>query len=391
MEAGIVVQMVPVHGDGGKQKILPVGHERSERIRPQFLLLPEGRFPGHEGRPLDRAQAKFRKTVHFRIEEGALELDIPFLPVQLGNFAHDFPVAVDVGSVELDTVVAIVTADIYVRRGSCRRERGEGQVILVPDDGAPDPGGDDFPVAFDGGLAYQPYFPGNRFQETLRSVFPAGRNQVVLVIDGQAQGSGGPAIVQVQYRWRIPGKAGPHGQFHGAFRCRLIRRQGFVSRFVQDFHATGHPCGGGSVEDGEQPGPRQIGRPFLGRIDRRIGDEAVGSGGSCDRNSEGTGAPALQQAYFGRTDRSVRGNEFQVGNSAFGRKKAVSVQNAQGAPDLVSGDVHRPVGGHIDPFHPGGGSKQAAEGQQNQGYRLFHSVSLQKSGFSSVPPAAVQS
>ncbi len=354
-----------------------MGHEGRERVDPERLFGPQGRFPGHQRRALRGAQQEFREVVQRRMEEGAFHVDIPFLPVQLGNLAYDFPVAVDVGGIEPDAVVAVVPADIHVGRGSGRREGGEGQVILVPDEGAPDPGGDDLAVALDGHLPGKPDRGGNRFQEAFRGVFPPGGKQFVLVIDGQAHGSERPAVVEGQDRRRIFRKTQPRRQLHGPFRSRCFRFQGLIGRFVQDFDSVGHPGGGRTVEYGEEPGSRQIGRPFLGRIDRRIGDETVRSGRCRDRNPEGTGTSAFQQAYFGRTGRSVGRYEFQVGDGAFVGKTAVFVQCGERAPDRISGQVHGPVRRHINPLHFRGGAQKAGQGQQKQGYCLFHSVSLQ--------------
>ena len=175
--------------------------------------------------------------------------------------------------------------------------------------------------------------------------------------------------------------------FRGGFRPF----QGIIGRFVQKFHAVRNTYGGGGVENGQDAGTGHPGRSLLIGIDGRIGDEPVGAGGRGDGNPERSGAPAFQKAYFGRTGRSAVRNEFQVGNGAFVRKTAVSVQAGQGAPDGVSGDIYFPVGGDKDALHGNGGPRQDAGGKGPcRDDQLSHNSS-QKSGISWVPPAAMQS
>ena len=379
--------------DGFEQQVFPAGHEGGQGVDAEGLFGAEGGLPGHEVLPLDGAQEELRQRPGLGMDERTLKVDISFLPVQLRHFAHDFPVAVDVGRIVPDDIRSVGTADVEAGGIPGRGQGGFGVVAFRPR--SQETGGDDFSVILGHRIRAGAEADIGRkgLQEAFRRVFLRGGTKVVLVADGQAHRSPRSAVAEDQGGRGAFRKARPGGELQRPLRGRFRLRQGFISRFVQDFDAVRHPGGGGGVEDGQQAGTRHPGRPFLPGVDGGIGDKPVGAGGSGDGNPEGSGAPAFQQAYFGRTGRSGLGNEFQVGYGAFVRKTAVFVQAGQGAPDGVAGDIHFPVGGDIDAFHGHGGrplEDAGAEGQHRK-YHPFHRHSSQKSGTSCVPPAAKQS
>ena len=390
-EAGIVVQMISFAGDGGEQEVLPVRHEGREGVDAERLFSPQGRFPGGEIRPLRRTQAEFRQGAQLRVQERAFEVDVSFLPVQLEDLAHDFPVAVDVGREEAEAVIPLGLADVQVGGGTGRRQHGEGEVFLPSQDRPPEPGGDYFSVALHMDRSFQAGEPGRTgLEETARGLGLVGGKEVVLVEDREADGGVFSPVVQVQDRGRSFGNADTRGNLQRAFGRHGSGPEGLIAIFRDDFHPVRHPGPGRAVEDGQETGAGQPGRSGLGRIDRRVGDEPVGAGGRGRRNPERSGAPAAQQADFGRTGRSVLRDEFHIGNGAFVRKTAVSVQAGQGAPDRIAGQIDLPVGGDVNPFHRRRLGEYPGE-RQEQGRYLFHSLWSQKSGFFLVPPAATQS
>ena len=95
-----------------------MGHEGDERVDAARLFGAQGGLPGVQVRPQGRIQHQFWQGAGLREQERALEVDITFLSVQLRDFAHDFPVSIDVGSIEAEAVVAFGPADVQVGRGS---------------------------------------------------------------------------------------------------------------------------------------------------------------------------------------------------------------------------------------------------------------------------------
>ena len=373
-EARIVVQVVSPGSDGGEQKVLPVRHEGREGVDAERLFGPQGRFPGGEIRPLRRTQAEFRQGTQFRVQERALEVDVSFLPVQLEHLAHDFPVAVDVGREEAEAVISLGLADVQVGGGTGRRQGGEGEILLPFQDCPPETGGDDFSVVLHRNRPFQAGVPGGTgLEETARGMGIVGGKEVVLVEDREADGGVFSPVVQVQDRGSAFRNADARGNLQRAFGRQGSGPERFIARFRDDFHPVRHPRAGRAVEDGQETGAGQPGRSFLGRIDRRVGDEPIGAGGRGRRNPERPGAPAAQQADFGRTGRSVLRDEFHIGNGAFVRKTAVSVQAGQGTPDRVTGEIDFPVGGDVDAFHRRRLGEHPGE-RQEQGRYLFHSL-----------------
>ena len=347
-------------------------HEGREGVKSKRLFGPQGRFPGGEIRPLRRTQAEFRQGTQFRVQERALEVDVSFLPVQLEHLAHDFPVAVDVGREEAEAVIPLGLADVQVGGGTGRRQHGKGEVFLPFQDRPPEPGGDDFPVALHGDRPFQAGGPGGTgLEETARCLGKVGGKEVVLVEDREADGGVFSPVVQVQDRGSAFGNADARGNLQRAFGRQGSGPERFIARFRDDLHPVRHPGAGRAVEDGQEAGPGQPGRSFLGLVDRRVGDEPVGAGGRGRRNPERPGAPAAQKAYFGCTGRSVLRDEFHIGNGAFVRKTAVSVQTGQGTPDRVAREIDLPVGGDVDAFHRRRLGEHPGE-RQEQGRYLFH-------------------
>ena len=373
-EARVVVQVVPPGRDGGKQEVLPVRHEGREGVKSKRLFGPQGRFPGGEIRPLRRTQAEFRQGAQFRVQERALEVDVSFLPVQLEHLANDFPVAVDVGRKEAEAVIPFGLADIQVGGGTGRRQGGEGEVFLPFQDRPPEAGGNDFSVVLHGNRSFQAGVPrGTSLEETPRGMGIVDGKEVVLVEDREADGGVFSPVVQVQDRGSAFGNADARGNLQRAFGRQGSGPERFIARFRDDFHPVRYPGAGRAVEDGQETGTGQPGGSFLGCIDRRVGDEPIGAGGRGRRNPERPGAPAAQKAYFGCTGRSVLRDEFHIGNGAFVRKTAVSVQAGQGTPDRVTGEIDFPVGGDVDAFHRCRLGEHPGE-RQEQGRYLFHSL-----------------
>ena len=392
-ETGVVVQMVPAAFVGLQDEVLPVRHEGRERVDAQGFFGPQGGFPGHEVLPQGRAQAEFGQFAGRRVEEGAFKVDVSAFLVQFGHLAHDFPVPVDVGRIVPDAVRPFGPADIDAGGVSGRGQGGFRIAVRIVHQGALDARGHDFPVELGHGVraGLQPDTGREGLQETGRGVLLRGGQQVVLMPDRQADRRLRAGVAEHEGRGGSSRKPRPGGQLQLPFRRRNRPRQGLVGLLVQNLHPVRNAGGGGGVEDGQQAGARHPGRAFLAGIDRRIGHQPVGTGGCRDRNPEGSGAAAFQQADFGRTDRSALGNELQVRDGAFVRIPAVSVQAGQGTPDGVTGDIDVPVGGHIDALHGNGGPRQDAGGEgQEYDCQLFHQ-SFQKSGLVCVPPAAMQS
>ena len=366
-EAGVVVQVIALLVQRGEHQVLPVTHKGGERVHTEGLFRTQGRFPGHQVRPLGGAQTELRKISCVGQHEGALEADISLLAVQLGHLAHDFPVSVDIGRVKADAVAAVAPTHVDVRGGTCGGEGGVGDVVLVLQDGSRDAGGDDLAVILRRNRLLQGHGPRNRAQEAARGVLLHRREKVVVMEDGQTHGGRRACVVQVEDGGCTLLDADPRGQFQRSFRCGRSCRQGLIGLFVQDLHTVGNPRFRGAVEDGQEAGASLPGGSFLGCIDRRVGDEAVGAGGGGDGNPERSGTPALQQAYLGRTDRSVGRDEFQVGDGAFVRKTAVSVHVRQGAPDGVPGQIHVAVGGDEDALHGSLSEGHPGQRQENGG------------------------
>ena len=291
-----------------------MGHVGCQGVNPARLFCAQGGFPGVQVRPQGRIQRQFGQGTGLREQERALEVDISFLSVQLGDLAHDFPVSIDVGGVEAEAVVAFGPADVQVGRGTGSGQGGEGEVIRFQDR-PPDAGRDDFPVVFHGNRPDR----GNRgrkgFQEARRRVFPSALRQVIRMVDGEAHRSGGSPVVEAQDSGLSFRDADPGGQLQQAFgRRSSFLGQGSIP--APDDHIAGHPGPGGRVEHRHEAGTGQPGGTVLSGIDGRVSQDAVRAGGGRHRNPERAGAAALQQADFGGTGRSFLGNEFHIGNGA---------------------------------------------------------------------------
>ena len=293
-KARIVVQVVSLGCDGSEQEVLPMRHESREGVDAERLFGPQSGFPGGEIGPLRRAQAEFRQGTRLRVQERTFEVDVSFLPVQLGDLADNLPVAIDVGREEADAVVLLGPAEIQVAGGASHRQGGEGDVVLPLPDRPPEAGGDDFAVALHGHRPFQAGRCGKGAEETARGLGIVGGKKVVLVEYGEADGCGFSTVVQVQDRRGTFGNADARGNLQGALGRKGSAPEFFIALFRDDFHPVRHPGPGGAVEDGQETGAGQPGGSLLGRIDRRVGDEPVGAGGRRHRNPERPGAPAAQ-------------------------------------------------------------------------------------------------
>ena len=149
-ETRIVVQVNPAHGDRRQQKVFPVGHEGRQRVDTKRLFRSQGCFPGGQIRPLGRTQEQFRERTGFRKDKRILKVNETFFPVQLGDFAHNLPVAVNIGGIEMDPVVSFAPADIQIRRGTRGGKGRDRNVVLVLDQRTTNPSGDNFAVILHG-------------------------------------------------------------------------------------------------------------------------------------------------------------------------------------------------------------------------------------------------
>ena len=165
------------------------------------------------------------------------------------------------------------------------------------------------------------------------------------MVDGKAHRCGGSPVVEVQDGGLSFLEADPGGELQLSFGHRtFFLDHGRIP--ASDDHVIDNAGAGGGVEDRHEAGSGQPGRPVLGGVDGRVGQDAVRAGGGRHRNPERTGAAALQQADLGGTGRSFLGNELHIGNGAGVREQAVFIQAGQGTPDSIAGQVGAPVGGN---------------------------------------------
>ena len=318
-EAGVVVQVILAAFDGLQKEVLPVGHEGSQRVDAEGLLGTQRGLPGDEVLPLGRAQAELGQRPGIGPDERAFKVDVASFPVQVGHFADDFPVSIDVGGIVPDQIRTYRAADVEAGGISGRGQRGIGITVFAVHHRPLEPGGDDFSVVFRNGrrAGSGPDARRKRIQKAFRGVFPGGREEVVLMPDGQAYRRLRTDVAEDEGGRGVFRKPRAGGNLQAPLRGCFGAFQGIVGRFVQKLDAVRNTGGGSGVENGQDAGTGYPGHSLLIGVDGRIGDEPVGAGGCCDGNPERSGAAAFQKAYFGRTGRSAFRDEFQVGNGAF--------------------------------------------------------------------------